>query len=556
MSRLVDHLALARKKIIKSRKQGLSFDPKRMVKIPSLVRAIEWKGETFKDFQKKVNQAKVVIFTVLLGVDDPDNPNTLVMTSLWGEVLVTRVRDLVGQDVGHDMEGKEELRSFFRQPQTAYVTEREDKAMRWLESLGIEPDGATMTGLETWHALGQEFSPSVAHVFKELWGRITSPFRGTSSSGWAWNQHSKEESSELAPDQARLAFAIGNAMASLTLDGIAARIDPEDGRPLEELGALILRSEQEGILEAEETLGLRALRLGNGEDGDEANGAEETLKVSWGNIQTAYQEPFGRIQRAGNEPIPEEQKVSVLHRQREVFNDLVSWEEAISFVTLLGPEHKRPIQVEECVLPEAPARGILRNSDPDNVRRANDRLGLDPDDLDYARERFAGLKVTEDVKHQRTRSPPPAPNRDRHGLWEEEKHRQDGGRHRGPPRLRWNPPVKRETDHKRRRDPERRVTSQEGQGDEVELQQERAPPTKKPREERGEDQDADEWGEYQNGTGGISGPPDPEGEPRGGEIIGRDTPEERGEPDEDEFSVGGLIDLEDVLEEVEGGGVA
>ena len=282
MSRLVDHLAMAQKKIIKSRRQGLSFDPKKMVKIPLLVEPAEWKGEQFKDFGNKVDQARVIIFTVLPGMGDPDHPNTLIISSLWGKVLVTRVRELVKytEDSRHMVQGWEELRESFRQPHTAYITEWEDKTLKWMKMLGVELDEAAVTGLETWHTLAHEFCPSLVPVFGELWGRITAPFRGSISSRWAWNQHISEESVELAPDQARLAFVVGKAMSSLTLDRVVARIDPENGRPLDELGLLGLKSEREGILEAEETLGMRALQLETKEEAGTDAGAGAKLRVS------------------------------------------------------------------------------------------------------------------------------------------------------------------------------------------------------------------------------------------------------------------------------------
>ena len=382
MSKLVEHLAVARRKIIKARKQGLSFDPKKALKIPSLIEPVEWKEDAFKEFGKKVNQAKVVVFTILPGVDDADNPNTLIVTSLWGEIMVIMVRELVkySEESRKEMEGWAELKEFFARDQTAYITEREEQVVIWMKMIGIELDEASATGLETWHPLSREFCPSVAMVFGELWGHLTAPFRGTESSGWVWNYHTKEESAELAPDQARLAFAISNAMVTLTLDGVAARIDPEDARHLEEMGMLIVRSEQEGILESEETLGMRALRLEGEED--------PKLKITWGSVQTAYREPFGRLQRAGVSLIQESSAPSVLSRKKEVIEDLVAWEEAISFVTLLGPQHKRPVMTEEWVLPDPPKDSILKNRDQESVRRANERLGLDPDDLDYARERL------------------------------------------------------------------------------------------------------------------------------------------------------------------------
>ena len=68
-------------------------------------------------------------------------------------------------------------------------------------------------------------------------------------------------------------FATANEMASFALDGIVARVDPEDDRVLDELGALILKSEQEGILEGDETLGIRALQLEEGDPGEEIQSA-------------------------------------------------------------------------------------------------------------------------------------------------------------------------------------------------------------------------------------------------------------------------------------------
>ena len=62
MLKLGDHLALARMKLIRTRKAGLCFDPDRLEAIPALMKIQEWAGEAFHEFRKKVEQAKVLIF--------------------------------------------------------------------------------------------------------------------------------------------------------------------------------------------------------------------------------------------------------------------------------------------------------------------------------------------------------------------------------------------------------------------------------------------------------------------------------------------------------------
>ena len=362
MYKLVHHLSLARRKIIRSRKDGVSFDPEKKASIPSLINAEDWTGEMFMEFRKKIEQARVVIFTVLPAMDEPDDPDTIILTSLWGEVLVSNVKELAKVPDGErrEMEGFSQLRDFFGQPHTAYVVERVDRMLKWMERLGLGLDDLTVTGLETWHLLGQGFCPAVELVFPELWGRLTASFRGSATSGWAWNLHRKEESHELVPDQTRLAFAIGNALATLTLDGIVARVDPEDHRPLADLGSLVLHTEQEGILEGEETLGLRALRLG-AEDSSGAEGLEAKQGVSWSDVQVAYREPLGRVRWAERIPVRDEEIRPVLKRKKEVIIDIFTWEESISRVMLLGPEHQGPDMEENEELPEPPGPGILLN---------------------------------------------------------------------------------------------------------------------------------------------------------------------------------------------------
>ena len=399
-------------------------------------------------------------------MDDPDLPDTLILSSIWGEVLVARVRELTrdNPETRAQMEGYEELQNFFRQKDTAYVTEREERSVQMMRWLGIELDEATLTGLETWHPLSREFSPSVAYVFSSLWGRITAPFKGEKSAGWAWNDHNHEEDGGLAPDQARLAFATANAMATLTLDGVVARVDPEDGRSLDRLGALVLKYEQEGILEGEETVGMRALQL----DECEPQGKVPRSAVAWLGIEMAWREPLGRIRRGGRRQLPPDDSPKPLRRHKESVEDTITWEESLSFVTLLGPQHRRPLEATEIKLPTAPDKGVLKAWDETKNRRANERLGMDPDDLDLARKRFAGLYLGDNRKSKtRTLSPPPAPNVDVHGLWTEERNRQAGERHQGPPRLRWNPPVPKEAMNKRHRDPEDRVRAWEEVNDEA-----------------------------------------------------------------------------------------
>ena len=344
------------------------------------------------------------------------------------------------EDGRTEVEGRQEMQRFFKQPGTAYVTEREDQTLRYMARLGIALDETTLTGLETWHMLDQGFCPAIGLELGHLWVRLTASFRGTSSSGWTWHNMG-EENKELTPEQARLAFALGNSMASLALDGVVARIDPEDLSPLRSLGTLILKAEQEGILEGEETLGMRALRLEAGDEAAEGAGEVRPM-VRWSNLQKACREPFGRVGRIETAPIPEEQTARVMERHDEVIEDLVTWEEAIGFTTLLGPQHQRPVVTGNLQLPERAGKSILRGFELEAIRRANERLGLDPDDMDYARVRFPDLRTAYEVtSSNRTPSPPPPVNLDIHGLWEEEKHRRGGGRHRGPPRLRWNPPI-------------------------------------------------------------------------------------------------------------------
>ena len=482
MFRLGDQLALARMKLIRARRTGLCFDPDRLEAIPTLQTLQEWNGDAFNDFKKKVDQARVLIFTILPGIDEPNYPDTLILSSLWGEPLVADVRGLVGldQEARLRMEGFGNLREFFLQPDTAYVTEREEKALTMMKMVGVQIDETTLTGLETWHALGQEFVPSVAFVFSSLYGRITAPFKGSTTAGWVWHERDPAAMTSLAPDQTRLAFAAANAMASLTMDGIVARVDPEDNRDLSELGALVLRSEHEGILEGYETLAMRALQL----DEEESDTCKvQRANVSWLGLEMAWREPLGRIRRGGRRELPPDKQATKIKRETERFDDLVSWEEAISFVTLLGPEHQRPVEAPELTLPKPPPKGILKPWEVHNVRRANDRLGLDPDDEDLARERFAGLCLNgEGRSASRTASPPPGPNEDVHGLWREERRRQQGERHQGPPTLKWNPPVRRETINKRHRDPEDRVSAWGEEGDEVVLTQTWPPRSKRRRE--------------------------------------------------------------------------
>ena len=181
---LTDGLALARKKVIKARKRGLSFNPKKNVKVPLVGGAGEWKTDSFKEFRKKVEQSKVVIFTVLPGMDEPEVPQAMIITSLWGEVLVSGVDDLMDSDrVEHEAVGdRMEVQEFFNQSGVAYISEREDQTLRYMTRLGISLDEATLTGLETWHRLSQGFCPSVGLVFEHLWVRLAASFRGTSSS--------------------------------------------------------------------------------------------------------------------------------------------------------------------------------------------------------------------------------------------------------------------------------------------------------------------------------------------------------------------------------------
>ena len=365
------------------------------------------------------------------------------------------------------MEGFEELRTFFTRPDTAYVTEREEKTLMMMKMVGVNIDETTITGLETWHTLGQEFAPSVAYVFSPLYGRITAPFKGSMSAGWVWHEPDPAAMVGLAPDQTRLAFATANAVASLTLDGIVARVDPEDGRALEELGALVLKSEHEGILEGHETLAMRALQI---EEEDEHTARVQPAHVSWLGLEMAWREPMGRIRRGGMRELPADRTSRVLRRERECIEDAVTWEESISFVTLLGLEHQKPREASPVRLPEAPKKKILKDWDVLKIRRANERLGIDPDDLDLTRQRFAGLRVKDEGKPTtRIMSPPSAPNVDVHRLWKEERNRQAGGRHQGPPRLRWNPPIRKEALNKRYREQEDRVQAWDGEDRELEV---------------------------------------------------------------------------------------
>ena len=155
MLKLADHLALARMKLIRTRKCGLSFDPSKLPTIPSLNKTEDWNRDLFKEFRKKVEQAKIVIFTVLPGIDEPDSPSTLIVSSLWGEVLVATIGDLVkcATEARTEMQGFTELQDFFLQNDTAYVTEREEKSLAMMKMMGVAMDETTFTILETWHPL-------------------------------------------------------------------------------------------------------------------------------------------------------------------------------------------------------------------------------------------------------------------------------------------------------------------------------------------------------------------------------------------------------------------
>ena len=95
-------------------------------KIPSLTDPSDWQGEAFNEFKKQVDQARIIIFTIIPTVDCSDSPDTLIMTSLWGEILVSRIKEMAEMPEGRreEVEGHKELRMFFQQPETAYIGER------------------------------------------------------------------------------------------------------------------------------------------------------------------------------------------------------------------------------------------------------------------------------------------------------------------------------------------------------------------------------------------------------------------------------------------------
>ena len=150
--------------------------------------------------------------------------------------------------------------------QTAYIVERVDRILGWMERMGLGLDEATVTGLETWHLLGQGFCPSVALVLPELWGRLTASFRGSTTSRWVWNQHKREESSDLAPDQTRLHLRLEMRVGIPHPQWDCGSHRPGGHETIGGFGSIILQSEQEGILEGEETLAMRALCLGTEEE--------------------------------------------------------------------------------------------------------------------------------------------------------------------------------------------------------------------------------------------------------------------------------------------------
>ena len=108
---------------------------------------------------------------------------------------------------------------------------------------------------------------------------------------------------------------------------------------------------------------------------------------------------------------------------------------------LIGVEHVKPDHEILQVAPGVVRPSILKPFQGDRIRRANERLGRDPDDMDHRRKRFSRFNTRDrDVCNNQTASPPPG-RRDLLGLWKEEAHRQAGGRHQGPPFIRWDLPV-------------------------------------------------------------------------------------------------------------------
>ncbi len=139
--------------------------------------------------------------------------------------------------------------------------------------------------------------------------------------------------------------------------------------------------------------------------------------------------------------MPEYHDQLILKRRPKEIRDWAHWEESLSFVTLIGSEHVIPEHVSMQQVPDSLRTSILKPFALEKIRRVNDRIGLDPDDMDRDRKKFARLKTSDrEICNHQTASPPPR-RRDFLGLWKEEAHRQAGGRHQGPPFIRWDMPV-------------------------------------------------------------------------------------------------------------------
>ena len=470
MFSISDHLALARRRLIKMRTSGLSFDPAHGPEIKCFEPLKELEGGDFDKHVKKAKTSRVVLVETLPLIDDPRRLDAVLLGTLWGEVVVL--------DMGAALEASEEERKLSEGFQllvrhltakdTAYITVCEEATVKLLRLVDIELDEAVLTGLGRWHAISDQFAPTVVSIFREWHTRLTAPFRGEITYGW--NDGKSGDKGQLAPEQARLAFALGNSMAFMALDGVVPSLDQEEPGDLSRLGKLVIEAEHTELLEAPELMVMENLRLDQ-EDASEEEGAQldreaklkvEPMKkcVSWGHLEQAVQEPLGRIYRCPwVYEVPEEHEQLLLRSRQEEIKDWSHWEESLSFLTLLGGEHVHPEHEVIQRPPDSDKESILKTFDEGKIRRANERLGRDPDDMDHGRKRFSRLDLRDkEICNNQTASPPPR-KRDVLGLWEEEARRQAGGRQQGPPFLRWEVPIlrKKQKGAKRDRDLEERL---------------------------------------------------------------------------------------------------
>ena len=349
-----EYLIQQRRRVIRSYYRGFDSGPAH-VPITEVVPTLsDLRRSRFLSFRKGLKQDGVLLIKMLPTMDMPERHDALFLGDLRGNLQVINlgeVEEMTKEEKTNNDGPLYDIRTLLTNQNYLRIVEQAAEVLKLGERLGIDLDPTKFTPLQFWHPkMPRDIWGSLKFEFPAKWEQLTLAFKGSEEPGWRWDLQPMPEI--LGPEQARLAFAMGAAMISLTLDGFVLNLfgTEYEKENQDRLAACVDEVIMEETVATMERLTNLEIRSQGGESvGDQRKAKTVTFKQPQG-VVIGKSLPFGLMRIVEVNEI-QDGPVKVLRPQRHYIRDLVEWEEELEWIQVVPA---LPIIEEETVkLPEA-----------------------------------------------------------------------------------------------------------------------------------------------------------------------------------------------------------